>query len=114
VAGQLTEMLSVLTKKTRYHREFIVVLFIAAIIWGIVFNIACIDFITEGLRPFRASWLGYGQIELFGYTLPYNLEGWADHDYFYISWADQFLGGLLPYTDRFEVQEINDWVFYQP
>ncbi|MDF1540974.1 MAG: hypothetical protein P1Q69_18910 [Candidatus Thorarchaeota archaeon] len=114
MVGRLRNTLSVLAERSRHHRGFLVVLVVAAVLWAIVFQTACIDFVAEGSRPFRASWLGNGQISLFGYTLPYNLEGWADHDYFYISWADQFLSGHLPYADRFEVQEINDWVYYQP
>lgn len=98
----------------RAHAPFLVVVIVAAFVWSIVFNMAATDFLTGGHRPFRAAWLGTGHFDLFGLTVPYNFEGWADYDFYYVSWADQFLAGYLPYTSHFEVQIINDWVYYQP
>ncbi|NHI83778.1 MAG: hypothetical protein EAX81_05705 [Candidatus Thorarchaeota archaeon] len=93
---------------------FIVVLLAAAAVWAWVFNEAAIDFVSGGARPFRAVWNGYGEFDIFGYTIHLNLEGWADHDYFYHNWAEQFLGGELPYTPEFDTIIVNSDSFNVP
>jgi hypothetical protein len=72
------------------HRIFIVVLLLASILWTWVFVHAAIDFLTSTRWP-RAVWNGFGSIDLFGFSIRFAFEGWADHDYFYHSWAN------LPY-----------------
>jgi len=83
------------------HRLFILILVVAAIVWTWIFNQA-IPYFEQGVRPFQAAWNGAGSIDIFGYTLHYEFEGWADYDYYYVTWANQFLKGLMPYTESFE------------
>ncbi|MFW9862075.1 MAG: hypothetical protein ACFFET_07260 [Candidatus Thorarchaeota archaeon] len=85
----------------RRHRLFIIVLLLAAVVWIWVFSQAAIQFVTSTTWP-RAVWNGYGRIDLFGFPIRFAYEGWADHDYFYHSWANQFLSGLMPYTPEFD------------
>ncbi|NHJ13611.1 MAG: hypothetical protein EAX95_08030 [Candidatus Thorarchaeota archaeon] len=92
----------------------IVILLAGAVVWVWVFNEAAIDFVTNGTRPFRAAWNGYGELDVFGYTIHLNFEGWADHDYFYHSWAEQFLSGELPYTTEFDTIIVNSNSFNVP
>ncbi len=85
----------------RRHRLFIIVLLLSLVVWAWVFIQAAIEFVTSTVWP-RAVWNGYGTVEIFGYSISFSFEGWADHDYFYHSWADQFLSGRMPYTPEFE------------
>ncbi len=98
----------------RQNFALIAILIAAAIVWIWIFSIAAIDFVSDGERPFRAVWNGMGQIEVFGYTINFNFEGWADHDYFYHSWAEQFLSGELPYTPEFDVIYIGSQTWNVP
>jgi hypothetical protein len=92
---------------------FIVVLLLAAIVWTWVFIQSAIDFVTSTGWP-RAVWNGYGSINLFGFPIRFAYEGWADHDYFYHSWANQFLSGLLPYTPEFDLLFQNEAYYNVP
>jgi hypothetical protein len=114
MASENSEMPSRVSSWVRTHAPFLVILIAAAFVWSVIFNMAATDFLAGGHRPFRAAWLGTGHLDLFGLTVPYNFEGWADYDFYYVSWADQFIAGYLPYTGHFDVQIINDWVYYQP
>lgn len=96
------------------HWIFIVVLLVAACVWYFVFLQASLDFINGGHRPFRAVWNGYGHITLFGYTINYSFEGYLDYDYYYYSWGQQFLKGIMPYTDAFNQSEINGTIYNTP
>lgn len=95
------------------HRIFIVVLLLASILWTWVFVHAAIDFLTSTRWP-RAVWNGFGSIDLFGFSIRFAFEGWADHDYFYHSWANQFLSGLVPYTPRFDLLIRNEIYYNVP
>ncbi|MGY5876249.1 MAG: hypothetical protein RTU30_10930 [Candidatus Thorarchaeota archaeon] len=83
------------------YRVLILVLIISAIVWAIIYNMAAIDFIADRHRPYRGVWNGNGEIAFFGSAIDVYFEGYVDHDYYYISWADQFLSGYIPYTDSF-------------
>ncbi|RDE13660.1 MAG: hypothetical protein C4K47_05965 [Candidatus Thorarchaeota archaeon] len=96
------------------YRILLVILISACLVWAWIFNLAAADFIEGGSRPFRAAWNGYGAINVAGLTIPLNLEGWADYDYYYISWADQFLRGVQPYTTEFDYQTIGGTVYNIP
>ncbi|TFF83833.1 hypothetical protein EU524_01810 [Candidatus Thorarchaeota archaeon] len=96
----------------RKHWLFLFVLVLGIIIWWFVFNHACSTF--GGTRPYRAVWNGAGEFPIFGFTVTYNLEGWADYDYYYINWADQFLSGYLPYTDGFNHPVVNGTQYNTP
>ena len=91
-----------LVAMVREHWFPVLVLICAGIVWGWVFTQAAVQFTTSTVWP-RAVWNGFGSIDFFGYTINYTFEGWADHDYFYHSWADQFLNGKMPYTPEFDL-----------
>ncbi|MHA2193361.1 MAG: hypothetical protein ACXAAR_08015, partial [Candidatus Thorarchaeota archaeon] len=103
----------VLVSTLKKHRLFIAVLLLAAVIWTWVFIQAAIDFVTSTVWP-RAVWNGYGSIDLFGFSIRFAFEGWADHDYFYHSWANQFLSGLMPYTPEFDLLFQNEAYYNVP
>ncbi|MFQ5832111.1 MAG: hypothetical protein ACE5H4_05385 [Candidatus Thorarchaeota archaeon] len=84
----------------RRHWLFLIVIVTASFVWTMMFIRAATEFVANPNWP-RAVWNGEGSIDIFGYTLAVHFEGWADHDYFYHSWADQFLSGRMPYTDDF-------------
>lgn len=83
-----------------------------AFIWAVVFLQACGNF--GGIRPLRAVWSGSGILNFAGMTVPYCLEGWADYDYYYVTWADQFLIGKFPYTDEFNLALIDGSEYRTP
>ncbi|MFW9815589.1 MAG: hypothetical protein ACFFEW_06650 [Candidatus Thorarchaeota archaeon] len=85
----------------RSHIVLILILIASFIVWTVVFSLAAQDFLVSGTRPFRYSWDGIGQFELFGWTINYEFEGYVDYDFYYLTWADQFLNGVIPYTDAF-------------
>ncbi|MFO7836029.1 MAG: hypothetical protein R6V83_05190 [Candidatus Thorarchaeota archaeon] len=95
------------------HRLFLVVLVISGIVWTWIFSQA-IPYFEQGTRPFRAAWNGAGSIDILGYTLHYEFEGWADYDYYYVSWAKQFLNGHMPYTESFETIVVNGTEYAVP
>jgi hypothetical protein len=97
----------------RKHRLFIIVLLLAAVVWAWIFAEAAMQFVTSTTWP-RAVWNGYGTIDIFGYTLGFSYEGWADHDYFYHSWANQFLSGFMPYTPEFDLLFYNEAYYNVP
>lgn len=102
VSSALSDTVSFLVR----YRILLVILVSGFLVWAWIFNLAAASFITDGVRPFRAAWNGYGAISIGGLTIPLNFEGWADYDYYYISWADQFLRGIPPYTVGFDNQII--------
>jgi hypothetical protein len=91
----------------------LLVLAVAAIVWAWVFSFAVNEFFL-GTRPFRAAWNGEGEILLFGYTLDVHFEGFADYDYYYVTWGEQFLSGYVPYTDTFDNLIIGSDEWYTP
>lgn len=95
----------------RTHLLFILILIVATIVWSYVFSLASTDFITGGTQPYRAVWNGSGPIDIFGFTIQVNFEGYLDYDYYYYSWGQQFVNGISPYTDAFNRIEI-DGSFY--
>jgi hypothetical protein len=97
----------------RTHWMLLLVLVAAAIIWAWVFSFAMNEFVS-GTRPFRAAWNGEGEISLFGYTLEVHFEGFADYDYYYVTWGEQFLSGYVPYTDVFDNLVIGSDEWYTP
>ncbi|UCH03435.1 MAG: hypothetical protein JSW05_07495 [Candidatus Thorarchaeota archaeon] len=86
----------------REHSLFLAVAAIAAVVWIWVFNRAATEFLANPNWP-RAVWNGEGSISLFGFSVSYHLEGWADYDYFYVSWSQQLLSGHMLYTDEFNL-----------
>ncbi len=96
------------------HQLFILVLIIAAIVWSFVFSLAATDFITGAAQPYRSVWNGTDHVDLFGYTLYFNFEGYLDYDFYYYSWGQQFVNGIVPYTDAFNSLEIGESVYNTP
>lgn len=95
----------------RTHLLLILILIVAAIVWSYVFSLAANDFITGGVQPYRAVWNGSGPLDIFGFTIQVNFEGYLDYDYYYYSWGQQYVNGISPYTDAFNRIEI-DGEFY--
>lgn len=85
----------------RQNRVLLLILLIAAFVWIFTFSLASSFFLSNGTRPLRSVWNGFGQYNFFGLTINFHFEGWADYDFYYLSWADQFLSGIMPYTDNF-------------
>ncbi|MHA1614916.1 MAG: hypothetical protein ACTSYJ_08735 [Candidatus Thorarchaeota archaeon] len=102
---------SIVRQFIRTHLLFILILIVATIVWSYVFSLAATDFITGGTQPYRAVWNGSGPIDIFGFTIQVNFEGYLDYDYYYYSWGQQFVNGISPYTDAFNRIEI-DSAFY--
>ncbi len=96
------------------HRLLIIVLLVAGVVWSWVFLQAATDFITGGSQPYRAVWNGYGSLDLFGFTINFNFEGYLDHDYYYYSWGTQFLNGFVPYSDAFNSTVIDGATYNTP
>ena len=96
------------------HQLFILILIIAAIVWSYVFSLAATDFITGSAQPLRSVWNGSESVDLFGFTIQLNFEGYLDYDYYYYSWGQQFLNGISPYTDAFNSIEIGESVYNTP
>ena len=85
------------------YKIFIIILAIGAVVWIVVFNAAAINFLAgERTQPHRAVWNGIIQFDFLGSTIKFQLEGYLDYDYYYMSWGQQFLSGYLPYTTEFD------------
>ena len=93
------------------YRYLIVVLLIGFIVWAIVFNVAVLDYVNSNNWNGRAAWLGPfpepGLAQLFGYTIPYQLEGYSDYSFYYVHWGYNTLYGVLPYSPDYGVLELN-------
>ncbi len=102
MTGQAHHGLKRLLALVREHSLILTIVFIAAVVWMWVYHRAATEFLANPNWP-RAVWNGEGSISLFGYSVSYHLEGWADYDYFYVSWSRQLLSGHVPYTDEFNL-----------
>jgi hypothetical protein len=93
------------------YRYLISVLLIGFIVWAIVFNVAVTDYLQGGRWNSRASWLGPfpdpGMVEVFGYTIEYQIEGYSDYSFYYVHWGYNTLYGVLPYSPEYGILEIN-------
>ncbi|RLI60527.1 MAG: hypothetical protein DRO93_06825 [Candidatus Thorarchaeota archaeon] len=94
------------------HLLLIVTLIGGLVFWALVFQHATTTFAGE--RPLRATWTGGGDLSFLGLPFTYDWEGWADYDYYYISWADQFLNGVTPYTAEFDAIEVQGEIYNTP
>ncbi|MGQ4910787.1 MAG: hypothetical protein ACP6KW_01325 [Candidatus Thorarchaeota archaeon] len=110
----LSSLRVMLTDLIKRHLVLIVILVVGGVVWNLVFTQATIDFLQGGARPFRASWIGIGDFNLFGLTIHYDFEGWSDYDYYYLSWGENFLNGIMPYTDEFNSIVIDSTKFETP
>ncbi|MFW9833615.1 MAG: hypothetical protein ACFFEK_06445 [Candidatus Thorarchaeota archaeon] len=93
------------------YRYLILVLLIGFIVWTIVFNVAVLDYVNSNNWNSRAAWLGPfpepGVVQVFGYTIPYQLEGYSDYSFYYVHWGYNTLFGVLPYSPDYGVLELN-------
>jgi len=87
------------------YRYLISVMLIGLIVWSIVFNVAVIDYINSSRWVTRSVWLGPlpdpGTIQLFGFTIEYQIEGYSDYSFYYVHWGYNTLNGVMPYSPEY-------------
>lgn len=87
------------------YRYLIAVMLIGFIIWAVVFNIALVDYLNSSRWNSRAVWMGPlpgpADFDFFGYTIPYQFEGYSDYSFYYVHWGYNVLDGVLPYSPEF-------------
>lgn len=88
------------------HRYLMSVLLVGAVVWGIVFNIGLSQYLTSSTYwNYRHAWLGPigdpGEVQIFGYTIVYQFEGYSDYSFYYVHWGHNLLNGVMPYSDDF-------------
>jgi hypothetical protein len=87
------------------YRYLLAVLIIGFVVWAVVFNIALVDYLNTRWWNSRTVWLGPfpnpGEFELFGFTIPYQFEGYSDYSFYYVHWGYNFLNGVMPYSGSF-------------
>ncbi|MFX1482721.1 MAG: hypothetical protein ACFFCP_05970 [Promethearchaeota archaeon] len=92
------------------NRFLISVLVIGFIVWAIVFNAAVADYTNTSVWNSRTSWLGPfpdpGIVNIFGFRIPYQPEGYSDYSFYYVHWGYNFLFGTMPYTPSFGYLEM--------
>lgn len=92
------------------YRYLISILVIGFVVWALVFNAAVIDYLSGGSWVSRAAWLGPipdpGTVEIFGFTIEYQPEGYSDYSFYYVHWGYNFLHGVMPYSPEFGFLEI--------
>ncbi len=93
------------------YRYLISVMLIGFIVWAIVFNVAVIDYIDSNRWVTRTTWLGPlpepGTIQLFGFTIEYQVEGYSDYSFYYVHWGYNSLYGVMPYSPEYGVIELD-------
>jgi hypothetical protein len=93
------------------YKYLISVMIIGFIVWSIVFNVAVTDYLNTTSWASRSSWLGPfphpDTIEIFGFSLDYQLEGYSDYSFYYVHWGYNTLYGVMPYSPEFGVLELN-------
>lgn len=89
------------------YRLLICVMLIGFIVWAIVFNTAVIDYTNSYAWTSRSAWLGPfpgpGTVQVFGYTIPYQIEGYSDYSFYYVHWGYNSLYGVMPYSPDYGV-----------
>ena len=93
------------------YRYLLSVMIIGFIVWAIVFNIAVIDYTSSGSWVSRAAWLGpfpgADTIDIFGFTVEYQFEGYSDYSFYYVHWGHNSLYGVMPYSSDYGVLELD-------
>ncbi|MHA1484039.1 MAG: hypothetical protein ACTSPR_01825 [Candidatus Thorarchaeota archaeon] len=69
-----------------------------------------VDFTSSDLWRYRGVWIGNGELDLFGYTLEYQLEGYTDYTFYYFHWGNNLLRGVMPYSSGFGYIELDGLV----
>jgi hypothetical protein len=87
------------------YRYLLAVLLIGFVVWSVVFNIALVDYLNTRWWNSRTVWLGPfpnpGEFEFFGYTIPFQFEGYSDYSFYYVHWGHNLLNGVMPYSGSF-------------
>lgn len=83
------------------YLPLLLVLEIGVLVWASVFNAALVDYLSGGYWNSRGVWLGQGPVNLFGYTIQFQFEGYTDYSFFYVHWGHNMLNGIMPYNDAF-------------
>jgi hypothetical protein len=96
VSEERSNLYSRLKGYFRSNPVLVVIVLVAAAVWVAVFRQAVSDYIL------MQTWTGTGQLNLFGFTVHVQFEGWADYTYYYQTWGNQFLSGYTPYTNLFD------------
>ena len=93
------------------NRILISVMVIGFIVWAIVFNAAVIDYTSSTSWTSRTSWLGPvpdpDTVNIFGFAIEYQVEGYSDYTFYYVHWGHNFLYGTMPYSPEFGYLELN-------
>jgi len=93
------------------YRYLISVMIIGFIVWAIVFNIAVIDYLDTSRWNTRVAWVGPfpnpDTVEIFGFTLEYQVEGYSDYSFYYVQWGYNSLYGVMPYSPEYGILELN-------
>ncbi|MGD9395191.1 MAG: hypothetical protein PVJ05_02065 [Candidatus Thorarchaeota archaeon] len=93
------------------YRYLISVLIIGFIVWAIVFNIAVIDYLDTSRWNTRVAWVGPfpdpDTVEIFGFTVEYQFEGYSDYSFYYVQWGYNSLYGVMPYSPEYGILELN-------
>ena len=80
---------------------FIIVLYVGYIVWAQVFQLAVVDYLNTTLWCRRGVWIGNSSIDLFDFTVTYQMEGYGDYSFFYVHWGYNMLNGVMPYSPDF-------------
>ncbi|MFW9796219.1 MAG: hypothetical protein ACFFE2_04205 [Candidatus Thorarchaeota archaeon] len=88
------------------NRVLVFILIAAAVVWGLIFAQATYDYIM------LQTWNGWGQFNIFGFTIHFQFEGWSDYSYYYQTWGDRFLSGFTPYSSAFDYVTVDHYVPY--
>ncbi|MFW9869394.1 MAG: hypothetical protein ACFFEL_07195 [Candidatus Thorarchaeota archaeon] len=93
------------------YRILISVMVIGFIVWAIVFNAAVVDYTSSVSWDSRTSWLGPfpdpDTVNIFGFTIQYQPEGYSDYSFYYVHWGYNFLYGTMPYSPDFGYLEMD-------
>ena len=93
------------------YRYLLAVLLVGFVVWTVVFNIAVVDYLNTSTWNHRSAWLGPvgtpAPVEIFGYTIYYQFEGYSDYSFYYVHWGYNFLNGVMPYSDAFGYLDMN-------
>ena len=75
-----------------------------------IFDAAVIDYLESDRWNYRYNWLGNGDIDLFGYTVQFQFEGYSDYTFYYVHWGHNMLRGVMPYSGAFGYLEMDGYV----
>ncbi|MHA1772254.1 MAG: hypothetical protein ACTSYL_00845 [Candidatus Thorarchaeota archaeon] len=91
----------------REYGIFLIILTVGLYIWVSVFHAALTDYLDSSAWNGRCAWLGTGDYQFWGFTITYQFEGYSDYSFFYVHWGNNFLRGVMPYTEEFGQIELD-------